>query len=91
MTAISKDEEVLEAATADLSRVAQAIASMPSDDRVWDGQASHMLQRRASEPTSIGQGKESDRIHRLRDGIVASRSILICIMMDIRAHRLGAV
>ena len=33
MTAISKDEEVLETAIAGLSRVAQAIASMPADDR----------------------------------------------------------
>ena len=33
MTAISKDEEVLESVIAGLSLVAQAIASMPADDR----------------------------------------------------------
>jgi len=33
MTVISKDEKVLERATAGLSRVGQTIASMPSDDR----------------------------------------------------------
>ena len=33
MTAISKDEEVLESVIAGLSLVAQAIASMPGDDR----------------------------------------------------------
>jgi hypothetical protein len=91
MTAIPKDEKVLETAIARLARVAQANASMPSDDSVWDGQASHMLQRRASEPPSVGQRNETDRIHRLRQGIVTSRSIWICIMMDIRAHRMGAV
>jgi hypothetical protein len=33
MTEVSQDEEVLELAIAGLSRVAQAITSMPADDR----------------------------------------------------------
>ena len=33
MSAVLKDDEVLETAIAGLSRVAQAITSMPSDDR----------------------------------------------------------
>ena len=33
MSAISKDEKVLETANVGLSRVAQAIASVPADDR----------------------------------------------------------
>ena len=58
MTAISKDEEVLEAATADLSRVAQANASISSDDSVWDGQASHCFNVALLNRPQSGSGKK---------------------------------
>jgi hypothetical protein len=52
MTAISKDEEVLETAIAGLSRVAQAIASMPADDRARSLEAAE----RSYCETAVGLG-----------------------------------
>jgi hypothetical protein len=52
MTAILKDEEVLETAIAGLARVAQVIASMPADDKARALEASE----RSYCETAVGLG-----------------------------------
>jgi hypothetical protein len=52
MTAILKDEEVLETAIAGLARVAQAIASMPADDKARALEAAE----RSYRETAVGLG-----------------------------------